>query len=331
VITPSQTKSKYVSIQGYLDFVRGRVRESVQNYCDEKGYAFISRIKTLQSLSEKLESGRYKRWSEVDDLIACSVVIPTLLEEDAVLDFLRSAFDQVEVRKRGSTQKSPDVFRFDTTRFIGRLRRPEHVAESEPVYQIIFEVQIRSAFEHAWSVTTHALTYKGQSISWNRLRLTAQLKAAVEQLDMLILGFEAAAAKIAPSFWPETQAKAEIAKFFKDQVEAKLIPDELSPKDWSRFSENAYAMLRASTWAKGKRPMEIATAISEKMKPELLSLGSQQVPVSISLLQFVFGAMCKVGMITPPLDERYCPIITAELEDLYPVMKSFEVRFDYSG
>lgn len=331
MITPSQTKNHYASTLAYLPFVRDKVRQTLQNYCDDRNYAFVSRIKTLESLSEKIESGRYEKWSDVDDLLACTIVIPTLLDEDPVIDFLNRAFERMHLRKRGSTQKAPETFRFDSTRFIGRLRRPATVRPSEMVYQVVFEIQIRSAFEHAWSVTTHALTYKGEIVSWNRLRLTAQLKAAVEQLDMLILGFDDAASKIASSFWPETKAKAEIATFFWQQFESKLLPSELRPKDWRRFSDNAYQMLQSCEWASGKKPHELAAAMSEHMEQEIVSLGSERIPVSISLLQFVFGVMAKVGVVTPPLKNRYCPVITTELEALYPAIRSFERRFDYSS
>jgi ppGpp synthetase/RelA/SpoT-type nucleotidyltranferase len=329
MITSSQTKSKYTGIESYLEFVRMRVRETLLAYCDSKHYAFVSRIKTLSSLSEKIESGRYTKWSDIEDLIACAVVTPTLLEEEGVLSFLGTAFEEVVVKKRGGSQKPPDAFRFDSTRFVGRLRRPETVSVTEPVYQILFEVQIRSAFEHAWSVTTHELTYKGQEVSWNRLRLAAQLKGAAEQLDLLIIGFEDASNKISPSSWPEVQAKTDIANFFKEEFNTSKLPIELSPKDWSRFADNAFAMLRSCSWSKGKRPKEIADVICTALATEISSLGRDQIPLSISLLQFVFGTLCKAGVITAPLD-RYCPLITPELEVLYPV-RAFEFRFDFSG
>jgi ppGpp synthetase/RelA/SpoT-type nucleotidyltranferase len=329
VITSPQTKSKYISVESYLDFVRARVRETLLGYCDTRSYAFVSRIKSLQSLSEKIESGRYGKWSEIEDLLACAVVIPTLLDEDSVLGFLSEAFEQVNLKKRGTTKKAPDTFRFDMTRFIGRLRRPEGIGSDEPIYRITFEIQIRSAFEHAWSVTTHELTYKGEAVSWNRLRLTAQLKAAAEQLDMLIVGFEDAAEKIAPSSWPEIQAKTEIANFFKLQFKENKLPIELSPKDWSRFADNVFAMVRSCQWSRGKEPREIADTIAQKMENEINLLGRERIPVSISLLQFVFGTMSKAGVLTTPL-KRFCPVITPELEALYPV-KTFEVRFDFSA
>jgi hypothetical protein len=99
-----------------------------------------------------------------------------------VIDFLGRAFNQVVVRGRNDTRKPPDVFRFEATRFIGMLHRPAGTDPKEPLFNLAFEVQVRSAFEHAWSVTTHELVYKSQSVDWKRMRLAAQLKAAVEQL-----------------------------------------------------------------------------------------------------------------------------------------------------
>jgi ppGpp synthetase/RelA/SpoT-type nucleotidyltranferase len=167
------------------------VRDSLLVLCEDRGFALVSRIKTLESVSEKVETGRFDSWASLDDLVAVTVVIPTLTSEPAVVSFLKDSFKEVELRARSSTFKAPEVFRFDCTRFIGQLRSPDENSRT-PIHDVLFEVQIRSAFEHAWSVTTHALAYKSPEVSWSRLRLTAQLKAAVEQLDTLVLSFEEA-------------------------------------------------------------------------------------------------------------------------------------------
>jgi hypothetical protein len=153
---------------------RVRVRETLQTFCEPKGYAFVSRVKTL-----------------------------------------------------------------------GKLRIPENISTDDPLYQIQFEVQVPSAFEHAWSVTTHALTYKGEHVEWNRFRLAAQLKAAVEQLDILILAFEETSSKISKNSWPETQAKTKLSGYFKEKFASGVLPGELYPQDWTRFSDNVYDMVRS--------------------------------------------------------------------------------------
>ena len=313
-----------------LEPLRDQVRQTIHAYSDKRGFAILSRVKTLESVAEKIETGRYRSWSDLDDLVAMTIVVPTLSYEEEVLRFLRKVFDEVGVKLRGSTKKAPEVFRFDSTRFIGRLRTVEGETSRAEIAKINFEVQIKSAFEHAWAVTTHALTYKGSKVKWNRLRLTAQLKAAVEQLDLLVLAFEEASLRIDESIWPEIQAKEEIAAFFRAAVIDRELPEELTPKDWSRFCDNVYHLAKGSKWAGRRQPSEVADGIKAAIKAELLELGRDKVPMSISLWQFTFGALCKRNVLVPPL--RHCwPIITPELELLYPAVTQFLERFDYTS
>ena len=330
MITPQRITSRYKAVEPFLGPLRDKVRQTIHVFSDKRGFAVSSRVKTLESLAEKIETGRYRSWSDLDDLVAMTVVVPTLSSEEDVLSFLRTAFDEVEVKLRGSTKKAPEVFRFDSTRFIGRLSSTEGESHRPETANIKFEVQIKSAFEHAWAVTTHALTYKGSAIKWNRLRLTAQLKAAVEQLDLLVLAFEEASLRIDESIWPEIQAREDIATFFRSAVTAGELPEELTPKDWSRFCDNVYHLANGSKWGGRKQPAEVADGIKTAVKAELVELGKDKVPMSISLWQFTFGALCKWNVLAAPL--RHCwPIITPELEMLYPTVTQFLDRFDYTS
>jgi ppGpp synthetase/RelA/SpoT-type nucleotidyltranferase len=148
MITPTAIRNKYISLERYLTRLRTMVRDTLQPFVDRNGYAIVSRIKSLESLTEKLESGRYKGWAELDDLVAFTVVVPTLSDEATALNFLSSVFETVSLKARGATNKAPDVFRFDGTRFIARLT-PSGTPGRENLEAITFEVQIRSAFEHA--------------------------------------------------------------------------------------------------------------------------------------------------------------------------------------
>jgi hypothetical protein len=99
--------------------VAGRVKDQVFAFCDKQGFAFVGRSKTQESLTEKLETGRYGGWGDVDDLYACTIVIPALDREKEVRAFLATTYEQVSITTRGSTLKDPSVFRFDATRFVG--------------------------------------------------------------------------------------------------------------------------------------------------------------------------------------------------------------------
>ena len=179
---PASVLQKHKYMRPYLDTLEQHVRDVVAGYCDRKGYAYAGRAKSSESLAEKIETGRFAKWSDLDDLFACTIVIPALTDEPEVLEFLKGAFMEARLRRRGSTRKDPAVFRFDTTRFIGRLR-PSDIDRNPVLTATSFEVQVRTAFEHAWSVTTHALTYKADQVDWRHQRLAAQLRSAIEQLD----------------------------------------------------------------------------------------------------------------------------------------------------
>lgn len=330
MITPAAIRNRYISLQPYLGPLRTIVRDTLQPFVDGNSYALVSRIKSLESLAEKLESGRYKGWSELDDLVAFTVVVPTLSDEAAVIKFLRSVFEEVSLRARGASNKAPEVFRFDGTRFIARLRAFGSPGR-ENIEAITFEVQIRSAFEHAWSVTTHALSYKTANVTWERLRLASQLKAAVEQLDIMILAFEEAALKIEASNWPIVEARRKIADSFATIVASGKLPQVMAPKDWSRFAENVLDLVQASPWgARRRQPVAMAQAAIDAVERELAVLGETGAPLSISLWQFTFASLCNAGIVEAPLDDRW-PVITPELEGFYPIVKGFAPRFDLAS
>ena len=293
-----------------------------------QGFAFSAHPKTIESVAEKIETGRYKRWVDIDDLYACTVVIPTLREEARVIQFLSGAFHVLNVRGRNDTRKPPDVFRFEATRFIGRLHQSRDADPTETLFLLPFEVQIRSAFEHAWSATTHALVYKSQTVDWKRIRLAAQLKAAVEQLDSLILMFEESVEGIADRHWPEISARRMIAEFYSGQVTVGRIPSELAPKDWSRFAENVWGLLKAQYRVSDNEMEAYALAAIKVIRTELEATPPEQIPRSVSIFQYTLGILTKGNIIGNSLN-RFYPMITPELLTLYPEVDRIKDRFEF--
>lgn len=97
--------------------------------------------------------------------------------------------------------------------------------------------------EHAWLVSTHDIVYKSSDIDWRKFRLAAQIKATVEQLDMLILAFEQNSGVIKNNNYPEIKTKRFLASEINKLFEINKIPDELKPKDMSRFCDNLYRLV----------------------------------------------------------------------------------------
>jgi ppGpp synthetase/RelA/SpoT-type nucleotidyltranferase len=325
---PSELISKFQYIEPYLNLVQVNVRDKILHFCEENNFAYSGRTKNLRSLSEKIETGRFENWSKLDDLFACSIIIPTLFEEEVVLKFLTTEFETVAVKKRGSSQKDPNVFRFDSTRFIGKLR--EFSKEENPeIKKIQFEVQIRTAFEHAWVTATHSFAYKGKNIDWKFLRAAAQIKATVEQTDLLIVGVDEYCRLITEQFWPEIYVKKEIQEFFANEIEQGRIPKEMEPPNWTRFCQNVWSLLIASN-AQFIEDPKTNTAIYLKMiKAEIDNSSASGFPKSISLIQFIIGALTKMKIINPKKNSSYIPLITQQLIDLYPDVSEFSRHFDF--
>jgi ppGpp synthetase/RelA/SpoT-type nucleotidyltranferase len=329
MIIPRDIRQKHSEQAAQVEFVGQRVASTMQTYCATKGFVYDGRPKTLESLAEKIESGRFSKWSDLDDLFACTVAVPLPADEEEVLTFLRSTFQQVDLKKRLSARKAPDVFRFDSTRFIGQLNRPAGMDASNSSFDVRFEIQIKTLFEMAWSKTTHALAYKSSRVDWRAIRLAAALKASVEQMDLLLSDFENAMKHLGAAPWHEVERKMQIQDCFLS-LQAR-IPSEAWPKDISRFVENCYALLeclqRHEQWRKRDREIVIYDAALKELSGFIEKQTSESFPRSISLFQLVFGVLTSVYEFPP--DGKACFPISPELESLFPNVKPITKRFEF--
>jgi hypothetical protein len=308
---PVAVQAAYDATVDSLRQLEAIVGQTIQHWASANDYLFKGRIKDAQSLSEKLETGRFATWPEIDDLYACTVVIPTAGHVERVLGFLRAAFREREIRGQGVSQKAPDVFRFDAPRFIGTLTPQEGVERPAGLDDVLFEVQILTAFEYAWVVATHDLVYKGGHVDWRRARLAAYLKAAAEEADALITSFELTAESIPLSPHTATNRRERIAEFFKAEFEAGRIPTPLEPASWARFCENVSDLIH--TYARDRFDEELDLLRADVQA--LLTSGGA--PVSGSLFQLVVGLVN--GRLGSDALRRFVIVDSSELRDLYGV------------
>jgi len=323
---PQPLIAAYSELRPYLEEVEKRVTETLRPYSRDHLLPTIARIKTIESAAEKIETGRYRSFNEIDDLVACTMVIPNLQYEENALQYCTQVFYIKETKRRSSTQKSPELFRFDSTRLYGKLVKPEglELGSATTIFETTFEVQIRTAFEHAWIVSTHPLTYKSDNIDWKRFRLAAQIKAAAEQLDLSIVQFEQLAAAIGESPWPELQLKREVVNLVEKLSQEQVIPAEASPKDMTRFADNLISLIRAS-----KKRIAPDGAISV-LDASLRAFSAETFPRSVSLLQVCMGLLCKSGLLSGPLQKYSCHV-TDSLAQLFPEVQALTPVFQYEA
>ncbi len=202
------------------------MKSTLDHFCTGNLYLFNGRIKTVESVSEKIDTGRIASRRAMNDVYAATIVIPTFHREEHVLDFVRDVFDVRHIQARGSKKKAPDRFMFDGTRVYCSLKPS---VGRETLDALTFEIQVQSAFEYAWQTVTHDLVYKHPTVSWRRVRVAAQMKAQVEQLDAIGEHFDELEGIVTTSNWPEVTAKNELVTFMNDLFSAGRLPAELQP------------------------------------------------------------------------------------------------------
>ena len=308
-----------------LERIKQKAEHAIRALCEDYGYAYAGRLKEDQSLAEKLETGRVRRLDDLEDLFGCAIIIPNLAHEAAVLDRLGKMFSTMYVKSRGKTHKNPDIFRFEATRFIGRLRIAD--PEDGRLGSVSFEVQVRTAFEHAWSVATHSPAYKPDRPDWKLERLAAQMKALVEQLDSLALAYGQSADVLIQHPCVRTECEARVFDQYRALTVDGLIPGEIQPAKWGLFSRNIVALADAADWG-GRMYLEdkierLLAAVSD----ELRRIGKSGYPLSLSLYQFTLGLLVQSKTIRPQFrDDMYFPPVSAALEAMYPMTRDVRPR-----
>ncbi|MGI5252499.1 hypothetical protein [Actinacidiphila glaucinigra] len=309
-----------------VEAVAEYVRQTLRVYCQRSGYLFFDRVKKVESLSEKLEGGRIRKWSDIDDLYACTIVVPTAGHEPGVLRKLDACFNRINIRSRGTAKKAPEVFRFDTTRYYAQL--PESAAEERApgIERVTFEVQIATVFEYAWSTVTHDLVYKGDRVDWKKQRLAAQLKAAVEQIEMIIGAFEQVSIAVPESEWPEVATKDSIVERFQELIADGVISPSLAPVSWRRFADNVFALVASYTPNTYARAAAVNSLLDEFAK-SWRQPDAPPCPESGSLFQMVLGHVGRsdtVGTL-----ENHTVVNSIEIRDFYGLEQlSREFTFD---
>ncbi len=336
MIVPAEIARRYQEVLPLVRAAGDRVSDILLGYCRREGFAFAGRIKDMISVAEKIESGRFASWSDLDDLYAGTIIVPLVTDEPKILSFLEDTFVVDVKRLRGQAKKDPEVFRFDSSRIIARLR-PSGSASDEVagnVSNVRFEVQIKTAFEYAWSTATHALAYKAGEIDWRRQRLAAQLKAAVEQLDMLIVGYDSVLSLVDGCEWPSLSDKMEIAAFFKRLLAESRLPAEYAPKDWTRCAENIYAvfLMYAGKYSRSMQAqrLQVLGEYLGRIESAAKELGLERIPRSLSLTQFVHGVLGSNYVL--PESGSPMPVVGQEtLATLFPCYRSSCPEFDVNG
>lgn len=175
-------RALYESQRELNEELQGRVERLIDSV-KEPRWHYESRIKGEESFALKVEAGLTADATRMDDFLASVLVVPNLVDLAKAEDMMCQVFAEVDRRPSGGKDAvAPDTFPFDDLRLYFRLKEDDTLPPS-PSDRVIFELQIKTFLQHAWSVATHDVVYKSDSTSWRRERLAHQVKAMLEHAE----------------------------------------------------------------------------------------------------------------------------------------------------
>ncbi len=127
--------------------------------------AIEHRVKTEESLAGKLaqKGDKYHQLTDVSDLVGLRIVTFYTDDVDKVAAIVKNLFQidwQNSVDKRKLHQLTS--FGYNSLHYICRLKEGQQIVDSTSVVAgIPFEIQMRTALQHAWSAIEHDIGYKG--------------------------------------------------------------------------------------------------------------------------------------------------------------------------
>lgn len=166
----------------------------------DSNWHYVRRIKTLESFAQKLETGRFTKEQALEDVFACTLVVERADRISEAEKRLSERFD-IRVRKPNKpweTFHRPMCFDFDYVRLYACLRKDERFPATG-YEEIVFEIQIKTFLQHAWTIATHDLIYKTDSVDWEASRVAYQVKAMLEHAEASITAVRAIAESNQPA------------------------------------------------------------------------------------------------------------------------------------
>ena len=225
--------------QHIAEEVEGLLKAKVEG----RRWFFFSRLKSLESFALKVESGRVQNPNKMEDFFACTIVVATTAQIEDAERLVLEYFDLSYRRPHDDsfTHKASSSFAFDDLRLYVARRAPVSGRRPE-LNGLVFEVQIKTTLQHAWSRATHDLIYKSNTISWPLERIAYQVKAMLEHAEVAITE----ANRLADAAGVSKQDRQTISVLQLIEKLRNTWGDERLPEDVKRLAEALLALFRAA-------------------------------------------------------------------------------------
>lgn len=288
--SPEDIATWYRATAPTFQSLADNVTATLTSLLKTKGVAFlavVARVKTLESILEKLARKKYSSAAEVTDLLGARVILYLESDVEAVCGLLESAFQtHPDLGVDKSEELAVDQMGYRSIHFICELGGRRTALDELAQYKgLKFEIQVRTVLQHAWAEIEHDRSYKfpGDLPPLYRRRLNL-LAGTLELLDREF----------------STLAK-DLDEYAKRPVASKQkIPEtsaELDPILVSKFLDQGPYQERLDQTAKAN---PIASTVDELRKfgvNSINELAQLLSPEFVAALKTMDGKTTKVGIL----------------------------------
>lgn len=225
---PASIRTTYEAQRDVYEALKERADQLIRSRL-RPSWHYESRVKAAESFTLKIESGRVSDPGRLEDFFASTIVVKNSSEIAAGEKIVQELFDLQYRRpeKDQRTHKPPEEFSFDDLRMYVQWK-DDKASRPTQFNGILFEVQIKTFLQHAWSIATHDLIYKTDDVSWSKRRIAFQIKAMLEHAEISIQEASRLAdcESLAKEDWPTFHTK-QVIKLLTDVWQKEDLPEDI--------------------------------------------------------------------------------------------------------
>jgi len=187
---PPSFNQAYMKVYHVLERLEAVVKPRAEEIAKRHNGVYTGRIKKPGSTLVKAEKEGYEHpFLQMDDLFACTITVPNSQTIEDVRRDVGEIFQIVQVRQRAV---KPEEFAYNDLNLSLKVT-PVFWNRGEAYLDLVFELQIKTLLQQAWSQAGHDVIYKTKRRSWGLTRITSQLRALLEMADSLLANLDGAA------------------------------------------------------------------------------------------------------------------------------------------
>ncbi len=226
MIIPRAIEAFHGRIVDSLNLLKFNIDQTLGNIAESLHIGYVkTRIKPKESLMAKIEKEGYENPAdEIEDLVACSLIVNNISEIDVVKDKIKEKFNIEDEKSKRS--RSPNEFVYDAIHLILSFKDSPFMSNKE-ILGKKFELQIRTGLQHAIDQVTREGIYKTDILTWQKERTASEIRANLELLDLLLGDFPKIAAMQEEREYKLYQNRNKIINLLKNVWSAEKLPKDL--------------------------------------------------------------------------------------------------------